>query len=79
MPATDKWLRHAWHNRRPGKITTNDEHETNVSEQLALTDTALAAYVLHLGPTGTVTQQWLDGTRNSALRPHWRREPPAHT
>jgi hypothetical protein len=64
VPATDKWLRHTWHNQRPGKITTNDQHETNISDQLALTDTALAAYVLHLGPTGTVTQQWLDGTRN---------------
>jgi hypothetical protein len=64
VPATDKWLRHAWHNRRPEKIITNDQHETNVSEQLTLADTALTAYALHLGPTGTVTQQWLDGTRN---------------
>ncbi|MFJ9427545.1 hypothetical protein [Streptomyces sp. NPDC101249] len=64
VPATDKWLRHAWHNRRPEKIITNDQHETNVSEQLTLADAALTAYALHLGPTGTVTQQWLDGTRN---------------
>lgn len=70
VSATDKWLRDTWHNRRPGKIITNDQHETNISDRLESAEAALAAYMLHLGPTGTVTQQWFEGTRNQIGRAH---------